>query len=136
MRLTTRLTTRLTGRHSFFACFSFCLLVMLVSLPLCAQQSAQQKEAESGETLSQPVGLYKGLDNIPDDVRYSAPFARELTEMVRRAGPNGVYDVEARVKAFEQSQRDLEAQSAERAANAAAMKSGSGMQPLADAWTN
>lgn len=66
-----------------------------------------------GEMLSKPIaipsneGLYEGLDKIPETVRRSAPFARVMYEMTRRAGKEGTFDVEERIRAFEQSQKDL-----------------------------
>ncbi|HEY3874987.1 MAG TPA: FlgD immunoglobulin-like domain containing protein [Candidatus Kapabacteria bacterium] len=98
-----------------------------------------QTQSEENETLKKPValppsvGLYQGLDSIPEMIRQSAPFARTLNEMVRRAGTSGTWDEEARVQAFEQSREDLarSAAPAEKGANG-----GNGIQPLSNAWTN
>lgn len=130
-------------------CQLLCLLVMsslLLTSGLRAQQKSEQEpaetvSAESLETLSQPaplpppVGVYEGLERVPEDIRRSAPFARELNELTRRAGQTGEYDIDARARAFEQSQEDLINEQ-----SLSAMKSSNDgigtMKPLTNAWTN
>ena len=110
-----------------------------------AQTLVPSGESEKGETLSQPVsapsdsGMYQGINQLPESIRRSAPFARSLEEMVRRAGTSGTFDVEAQVQAFEQSQQDLKASASALAAKPAGGAAGSGsgrMQPLSTAWTS
>jgi photosystem II stability/assembly factor-like uncharacterized protein len=128
-------------RTIFFTTFA-----MLSCLFLTRTVSAQAVvQSEKGEVLDKPVtapsdsGLYKGINELPESVRRTAPFARALDEMVRRAGPSGTYDPEARVSAFEQSQQDL-INSASAPAEKSLAPSGSSsngqMRPLANAWTN
>ncbi|MDP4198186.1 MAG: hypothetical protein Q8922_02010 [Bacteroidota bacterium] len=119
----------------------FVIFLLLFSAPtvLFAQEHSQpRQETGDPETLSKlidlppPVGLYKELQNVTESIRRSAPFARGLYEMTRRAGLDGTFDVEARVRAYEQSQRDLQESSvAEKASGI-----GAPMKPLADAWRN
>lgn len=122
-------------------------LFMLLAVPTvisaqqpAAQPGAVQREAGERETLAKPVelppavGLYKELQNVPDDIRRSAPFARALYEMTRRAGLDGTFDREERYQAFQQSQRDLEQSSV--AEKASGQNGGAPMKPLANAWTN
>ncbi len=104
---------------------------------------AQNEGSEERETLSQPVtaptdsGMYEGINQLPESVRRSAPFARALDQMTRRAGKSGAFDVEARVRAFEQSQQDLIKASApaEKTVNPGSGTPGN-IRPLANAWTN
>ncbi|MFI5201829.1 MAG: hypothetical protein ACHQNE_05550, partial [Candidatus Kapaibacterium sp.] len=110
----------------------------LASTILLLFHSARAQEVEQGETLAKPVvapsdsGLYRGVNQLPVSIRRSAPFARALNEMTKRAGTSGTFDEEARVRAFEQSRRDLT-----QTAISAARKSGGGDRPLDNsAWTN
>jgi photosystem II stability/assembly factor-like uncharacterized protein len=101
------------------------------------------------EMLLQPVripsdsGVYHGLSSIPEEIRRSAPFARLMHEMSRRAGTAGTFDIEERIAAFEQSQRDLlrSANSDQRSANSEQPDSGfripdSGIRGSAGALSN
>ncbi len=114
-----------------------------------AQTPVPNGASEKGETLSQPViapsdsGMYQGINQLPESIRRSAPFARAMEEMIRRAGTSGMFDVEARVKAFEQSQQDLKASAQPEAGMTVSQYnggSGSGgggkIQPFATAWTS
>ncbi|HET6400322.1 MAG TPA: FlgD immunoglobulin-like domain containing protein [Candidatus Kapabacteria bacterium] len=125
-------------KHFYRGVFRLALASTIVLL----FHSARAQDAggtEQSETLRQPVsapsdsGLYRGINQLPASIRRSAPFARALNEMVRRAGTSGTFDEEARVRAFEQSQRDL----IQSATSMAEKPSGHGDQPLDNpAWTN
>jgi photosystem II stability/assembly factor-like uncharacterized protein len=127
-------------RPIFCLTFAFSLLFLWIGSP-----RAQNGESERGETLAKPVvapsdsGMYEGINQLPESVRRSAPFARELEEMIRRAGTSGTFDVEARVKAFEQSQQDfIQSASAlaEKSSDPSGGSPGGGIHPLSTAWTN
>ena len=112
--------------------------LVLASGILLLFHAARAQDMEQGETLSKPVvapsdsGLYRGINQLPASIRRSAPFARALNEMTRRAGTSGTFDEEARVRAFEHSQQDLL-----QTAISTARKSGGGDRPLENpAWTN
>ena len=123
----------------------FCITFAISSLFLWMDSSrAQNGESEKGETLTQPVvapsdsGMYQGINQLPESVRRSAPFARALNQMVRRAGTSGTFDGEARVKAFEQSQQDMVTSAsapAMKLGNPARGSPGAGVHPLSTAWT-
>ncbi len=120
-------------RYIFSIAFAFSSFFLWTGSP-----RAQLGETENGETLAQPVsapsdsGIYKGINELPESIRQSAPFARALDQMARRAGTAGVWDEEARVKAFEQSRQDLN-----QSAAPAEKSAGSKVQPFANtAWTN
>ncbi len=98
--------------------------------------SQTEGTSEKGEYLSKaqalpgPIGLYQDLQSVPDAIRRSAPFARMLDEMTRKAGVDGTYDFEARYRAFEQSRQDML-----RSSIAEKGVVGNNL-PLSDAWTN
>lgn len=129
-------------------CITFVVLSCIsLNRLLFAQGSPVQPvpDPEKGETLSKPVttptdsGMYQGINQLPESIRRSAPFARALEEMVRRAGTSGTYDVEARVKAFEQSQQDLKTSAAGMSTQAVGSHGSSGtgsIHPLSNAWTS
>ncbi len=125
----------LGSRPAFLAVSLILCLVLSFSSATVVQ--AQESESTERETLAKPielpppVGLYEQLQGIPERVRHSMPFARALSEMTRKAGANGEYDVDARIRAFEQSQQDL-------LRSSVAFKSGENdVQPFSNpAWTN
>ncbi len=129
-------------RNRYILCLTFAFSSLFLWI---GSSRAQNGESEKGETLSKPVvapsdsGMYEGINQLPESIRRSAPFARALEEMIRRAGTSGTYDVEARVKAFEQSQQDLissASATAEKSVNPLSGPPDAGIHPLATAWTN
>ncbi|HZK75946.1 MAG TPA: FlgD immunoglobulin-like domain containing protein [Candidatus Kapabacteria bacterium] len=125
-------------KHYYRGLFRFAIVSAIFLLAHSAR--AQENAGESGETLPRPVsapsdsGMYKGINQLPESIRRSAPFARALNEMTKRAGTSGTFDEEARLRAFEQSQQDLM-----RSATTMSEKSsgGGGEHPLDNAaWTN
>ncbi|MDP4236160.1 MAG: FlgD immunoglobulin-like domain containing protein [Bacteroidota bacterium] len=112
---------------SFLACILF-----------FAQHSfAQQTESAEDEMLKLPVsvphevGVYRGINSIPESVRRTKPFARMLHDMQHYAGLDGVYDRQARVDAFEQSKSDIL-----RDVITSDKVEGSKLPVFANAWTN
>ncbi len=124
--------------------FTFTLAVFLPFF-LASISRAQGSESENSEALSKPVfapsdsGMYKGINQLPESIRKSAPFARALQEMARRAGTSGTFDAEARVQAFQKSQQDLTrsaSELSEKYSTSIQSSGNSGIHPLSNAWTN
>lgn len=121
---------------SFVVALSVFIIASLVSTSHAQLPAGAASDAD-GELLSKPIaipssqGLYEGLDRIPEEVRRSAPFARLMNEMARHAGHDGTFDVDERIKAFEQSQRDLI-----RGEYHADGAKGNSKDLFGDAWTN
>ena len=115
----------------FLHALSLLLVLALGRMPAIAQEAIEQGESE---TLEYPIsapsdsGMYDGINNLPESIRRSAPFARALNEMTRRASTSGTFDIEARVRAFNESQGDLR--------NSAVAEKSIGQSPLMNAWTN
>ena len=95
---------------------------------------AQQLEEEAlinPVTVSREVGIYKGINSLPESIRRTKPFARMLFELKHYAGFEGVDNREARLEAFEQSKADIlrDAMTSDKVA-------GSQLPVFASAWTN
>lgn len=108
-----------------------------LSFLLTQSAFAQISERPEDEILKYPVtvtnevGLYKGINSIPESVRRSKPFARMLHEMQHYAGMNGINNRELRLEAFEQSKSDLLRDIA-----ASDKVSGSKLPVFSNAWIN
>jgi len=119
---------------SRFYNFAFSLLLLcFFAYPVFAQQSENPEDEtlKIPVTVQREVGLYKGINSLPESLRRSKVFARSLHELEHYAGFDGVYDRQARVDAFEQSKADLA-----RGAWTSDKVSGSKFPVFADAWTN
>ena len=118
------------SRFYNFVAFSF------FSISFCFVQAAFAQQAED-ETLINPVtvprevGVYKGINSIPESIRRTKPFARMLGEMRHYAGSEGADNRQTRIDAFELSKADLL-----RDAMAADKVSGSKLPVFSNAWTN
>ncbi|MFI5264973.1 MAG: carboxypeptidase-like regulatory domain-containing protein, partial [Candidatus Kapaibacterium sp.] len=82
-------------------------------------------------TVSRAVGVYSGINSLPESVRRTKAFARGLHELRHHAGFDGIYDREARIAAFEQTQSDIL-----RDAMQSDKVSGSKLPVFSSAWTN
>jgi photosystem II stability/assembly factor-like uncharacterized protein len=114
------------------------LFILISGNRVSAQDRTSNAESESLSkpvALPPPMGLYKEFQNVPEKVRQSAPFARALHEMERVAGSDGTFDVEARVRAFQQSQEDL-INSSVMTEKLGTLSNGANQQPFSTAWTN
>ena len=118
-----------------FLTFIF-IALLLQTNPHNANAQEPATESSGAETLSQPIvaasdsGIYKHINDIPESIRRSRPFARDFHEMARRAGSSGLIDQDSYLQAFQQAQQDLL-----RSSEAAALK-GRTKQTLAGTWTN
>lgn len=116
-----------------FAVFSAIAIFLLLS----STANAQRSEDSENETLKYPitvpseVGVYKGINSIPESVRRTKPFARGLQQLRHYAGTDGVYDRGNRLEAFEQSRSDIfrDAMRSDKVA-------GSKLPVFANAWSN
>lgn len=111
------------------------LATICLASPLAAQESEVTLRHE-GEALKEPVripnnnGVYKDLDKLPESVRRSKIFAREMHRAKHRVMNESEYNPANRIAEFEFSQKQLIEQAR---ANA---KSKGDRSPLANAWTN
>jgi len=112
---------------------AFSIFLFLFTYPVLAQQSEQAEDEllNIPVTVPREVGLYKGINSIPESVRRTKAFARGLHELQHFAGFDGVYDREARVAAFEQSKSDLLNYNVQ-----SDKVSGSKLPVFSAAWTN
>ncbi len=118
--------------------YKFATLVLLTA-SFCFSQSARAQESESleNEILAKPVtvprevGVYKGINSLPESVRRTKPFARMLHDLQHYAGADGVDNSQARIEAFAQSKADMI-----RSAMTSDKVSGSKLPIFANAWTN
>jgi photosystem II stability/assembly factor-like uncharacterized protein len=117
-----------------YICVSVLFLSFFLFIP---NAGAQQAERREDEVLSIPVtspneaGVYKGINDLPADVRRTTAFARMLDELRHYAGSNGIYDRQTRLDAFEQTKSDII-----RDAQISDKVSGSKLPVFANAWTN
>jgi photosystem II stability/assembly factor-like uncharacterized protein len=123
--------------HSSIKFLSFILTAFLLQAnPHSANAQEPAVEHSDAETLSQPItavsdsGVYKHINEIPESIRRSRPFARDFHEMARRAGSSGVIDQAGYLQAFQQAQQNLL-----RSSENAALKS-SHSTSLSGIWTN
>lgn len=111
---------------------AFALVLLSIASAPSSKASAQETE-----TLAVPYqlpsdsGLYQSLNQLPAQIRQSAPMAREMSEYHHAAGLSGVMDHDARYRSFQKSQQDLYRESM------TASKSGANKYGLlSNAWTN
>ena len=90
--------------------FSFAVIVLLAPLSFAPSLRAQEPEFE---VLANPVvapsdsGAYHAINQLPESIRRSAPFAREFYEFARHAGSSGVVDNDAYLSTFQEAQQDM-----------------------------
>ena len=118
------------SRFYTFAAFTFFLLF---APSVFAQQteSPENELLKSAATAPNEVGVYKGINSISESIRRTKPFARLLSEMQHTSGLNGIYDRQARIEAFGQSQSDIF-----RDAMTSDKVSGSKLPVFSAAWVN
>ena len=83
------------------------LVVCFFAPPIFSQQTGEDESLKEPVTVQREVGVYKGINSLPESLRRSKIFARGLHELQHYAGFDGVYDRQARIDAFEQSKADV-----------------------------
>lgn len=93
--------------RSYF--FPVAVIVFLAALMFSPTLRAQEEH----ETLATPVvavsdsGAYHAINQLPESIRSSAPFARDFYEFARHAGSSGVIDNDAYLSAYREAQQDM-----------------------------
>ena len=118
------------SRFRRLAAFSLLAIFISLSQNIYAQQ-ADDETLINPVSVPREVGVYKGINSIPESVRRTKPFARMLYELRHYAGSEGADNRQARLDAFEQSKADIlrDAMSSDKVA-------GSMFPVFANAWTN
>ncbi|MEP7234539.1 MAG: hypothetical protein ABI778_04510, partial [Ignavibacteriota bacterium] len=93
-------------RLNTFTCFLF-FAVSFSFLPLASAQEAEDEMLTLPIRVPNEVGVYKGINSLPTNIRRSKPFARWLHELRHYCGTEGLDNTELRIQAFEQSKADL-----------------------------
>ncbi len=121
------------SRFYIFAALSCIGLSFLYAPSVFAQQteSSENELLKSAVTVPNEIGVYKGINSIPEAIRKTKPFARLLSDMQHTSGLNGIYERQTRIEAFGQSQSDLF-----RDAMIADKVSGSKLPVFSAAWVN
>ncbi len=89
------------------------LFFSLAIVSVLALAPSLRAQTERDETLSVPVvapsdsGAYHAINQLPESLRRSAPFAREFYEFARHAGTSGTVDNDAYLSAFEEARQDM-----------------------------
>jgi photosystem II stability/assembly factor-like uncharacterized protein len=84
-----------------------------IALFLAASATSLRAQEQDYETLPAPIvsisdsGAYHAINQLPESIRSSAPFARDFYEFARHAGTSGVIDNDAYLSAFEEAQQDM-----------------------------
>src|SRR5688572_10527965 len=95
--------------------FSVLLILSLVISPISSawsQVSSETEAAHERESLKEPVaipsnnGIYRGLNELPENIRKSKQFARDMHLLKLRAGQNGEYNYDARVQAHSDARQN------------------------------
>jgi hypothetical protein len=98
-----------------FSLFAFAFFFSQLAPQDAMAQHSEAEQTELGpevETLALPIvapsdsGVYAHINEIPEGIRRSRPFAREYYEMARQAGSSGTIDHPAYFSAFKEAQQN------------------------------
>ncbi len=95
-------------RHSTSIFFPVIVVVVLAMLtPVLRAQEIESETLRDPIVASSDSGAYHAINQLPESIRRSAPFARDFYDFSRQAGPSGTIDQDAYLWTYQQAQQSM-----------------------------